>query len=111
MQGLLVVMMTVGLAVGPSVAHAAEQRVDAPQSSLQNLSPASPAPPYTEDALSGTIRPQQPDENPDCDDARPSTARPRTMLSRFARLSTTTSDVQCPIPTVADPSTQQELHP
>jgi hypothetical protein len=26
-------------------------------------------------------------------------------------LSTTTSDVQCPIPTVAGPSTEQELHP
>lgn len=112
MHGLLVVMMSVGLAARASVAYAAEHTVDAPQLSSQILSPAaSPASPYTEDALSGTMQPQQPTANPDCDDARPSSGSPRTIPSRFIRLSTTTSDVQCPIPTVAGPSTEQELHP
>jgi len=112
MHGLLVVMMSVGLAVRASVACAAEQTVDAPQVSSQILSPAaSPASPHTENAPGGTMQPQQPTENPDCDDARPSSASPRTILSRFTRLSTTTTDVQCPIPTVAGPSTEQEFHP
>ena len=112
MQSLLVVLMSIGLAVGSSVAYAAEQTVGAPQLSSQILAPAaSPASPHTEDALSGTTQPRQPTENPDCDDARPSTANSRTILSRFTRLSLTTSDVQCPIPAVTGPSTEQELHP
>ena len=112
MQSLLVVLMSIGLAVGSSVAYAAEQPVGASDVSSQNLSSATvPASPHTEDALSGTTQPRQPTENPDCDDARPSTANSRTILSRFTRLSPTTSDVQCPIPAVAGPSTEQELHP
>jgi hypothetical protein len=112
MQTLLVVMLSVGFAMGSSFADAAEQTVDAPHLSSQNLSSAAfLASPHTENAPSGTIPTRQPTENPDCDDARPSTANSRTILSRFTRLSPTTSDVQCPIPAVAGPSTEQELHP
>lgn len=108
----LLVVMSVGFAMGSFVAYAAEQTAETSQWSPQNHSPAaSPVSPHTEGALGGTTQPPQPTENPDCDDARPSSARSRTAPSRFTRLSTTTSDVQCPIPTAIDPSTQQELHP
>jgi len=110
MRGLLTILMATGVVTGLSTVSAAEP-LEVQGSSSQHLSTAaSPEQSAETKAMVRTTTPAA-DDNRDCEEVRSSNARPPTMLSRFARSSSSAPDVQCPIPTVDGLSTQEELHP